>query len=117
MTVGFVAELFLVRTGLRHRKEGRQAADRASQRKNTMSMRQDSKTFAAALPFLCGGAGLFTAALLAGGMALLPPSAAQAKPAYAAATGLPCTKCHTGAPGKASVNDFGKTFAANGHKL
>jgi hypothetical protein len=82
-----------------------------------MCKRQDSKTFATALPFLCGGAGLLTAALIAGGMALLPPSAAQAKPAYAAATGLPCVKCHTGAPGKASVNDFGKQFAAKGHKL
>jgi hypothetical protein len=82
-----------------------------------MSKRQDCKTFATALPFLCGGAGLLTAAVIAGGMALLPPSAAQAKPAYAAATGLPCVKCHTGAPGKASVNDFAKQFAANGHKL
>jgi hypothetical protein len=82
-----------------------------------MNMRQDCKTFATALPLLCGGTGLLTAVLIAGGMALLPPGAAQAKPAYAAATGMPCTKCHTGAPGKASVNDVGKTFAANGHKL
>lgn len=82
-----------------------------------MNQRRDCNAFAKALPFLCGGAGLLTAGLIAGGIALLPPSAAQAKPAYAAATGLPCTRCHTGAPGKASVNDFGKTFAANGHKL
>lgn len=82
-----------------------------------MTKRHDTNAFATAIPFLCGGAGLMTAALIAGGMALLPPSAAQAKPAYAAATGLPCTKCHTGAPGLATVNDFGKAFAAKGHKL
>lgn len=82
-----------------------------------MSKRQDSNTIISAIPLMCGGVGLLTAALIAGGITLLPPNAAQAKPAYAAATGLPCTKCHTGAPGKATVNDFGKTFAANGHKL
>lgn len=82
-----------------------------------MTKRRDSNAFAAVLPLLCGGAGALTAALIAGGMALLPPVAAQAKPAYAAQTGLPCGKCHVNPAGGGPNTDFGKKFAANGHKL
>jgi predicted ATP-grasp superfamily ATP-dependent carboligase len=36
---------------------------------------------------------------------------------YSKDTGQKCTYCHTGAPSKTTVNDVGKCFAANDHKL
>jgi hypothetical protein len=82
-----------------------------------MSKRQDGNAFAPTLTLLCGGVGVLTGALIAGSMVLVPPTAAQAKPAYAAATGLPCGKCHVNPAGGGPNTDFGKQFAANGHKL
>jgi hypothetical protein len=82
-----------------------------------MSNKESSSALISAIPVLCGGAGLLAAALIAGMATLLPPNAAQATPAYAAATKLPCGKCHVSPAGGGPNTDFGKAFAANGHKL
>lgn len=58
------------------------------------------------------------AAILAGGpiiVAVAKP--ATATPAYAAQTKLACGRCHTSPAGGGSLTNFGKGFAANGHKL
>ncbi len=63
------------------------------------------------------GVGAVAAAILIAGAALtIAPRQAQATPAYAAQTKLPCGKCHT-TPSGGPRNDFGNAFAANGHKL
>lgn len=64
-----------------------------------------------------GGTGILVAALIAGAVALIPHSAAQATPAYASQTGFPCGKCHVNPAGGGDRNAFGKAFAANGHKV
>jgi hypothetical protein len=74
-----------------------------------------STLFGTAALCLAVGAG---AAILAGGtIALIAPSPAQATPAYASQTGLPCGKCHTNPAGGGPNTAFGKAFAANGHKV
>jgi hypothetical protein len=42
---------------------------------------------------------------------------AAATPAYAAQTKLACGRCHASPAGGGSLTNFGKNFAANGHKL
>lgn len=42
---------------------------------------------------------------------------ANALPAYAQQTGLPCGRCHTNPAGGGARTAFGNAFAANGHKL
>jgi hypothetical protein len=42
---------------------------------------------------------------------------AAATPAYAAQTKLACGRCHASPAGGGSLTNFGKDFAANGHKL
>jgi hypothetical protein len=66
---------------------------------------------------LCFAVGAGTAILVGGTIALVAPSPAQATPAYASQTGLPCGKCHANPAGGGPTNAFGKAFAANGHKL
>ena len=82
-----------------------------------MSTEDGSKTWISTIPVLCGGVGMLSAALIVGMAATLPPRQAQAMPAYAAATGLPCGKCHVNPAGGGPNTAFGKAFAANGHKL
>jgi hypothetical protein len=66
---------------------------------------------------LCMAAGIGAAILIAGAAVTLSPRQAQAMPAYAAQTGLPCAKCHVNPAGGGPNTAFGKAFAANGHKL
>jgi hypothetical protein len=59
-----------------------------------------------------------SAAILVGGLinvATVKPAAAT--PAYAAQTKLACGRCHASPAGGGSLTNFGKAFAANGHKL
>ncbi len=65
---------------------------------------------------LWAAAGVAAAILVAGAVVTVAPRQAQATPAYAAQTKLPCAKCHT-TPSGGPRNDFGNAFAANGHKL
>ncbi len=69
------------------------------------------------MTLLCGAAGIAATVLLAGAAVTLAPNQAQALPAYAAQTGLPCGRCHVNPAGGGPNTAFGKAFAANGHKL
>ena len=51
-----------------------------------------------------------------GGASLLPQPA-SATPAYASQTGQACGRCHVSKSGGGALTAFGKSFAANGHKL
>lgn len=55
--------------------------------------------------------------LTAGGAVLIAPRPANALPAYAQQTGLACGRCHVNPKGGGPNTAFGKSFAANGHKL
>lgn len=66
---------------------------------------------------LSGAVGVAAAVLVAGAAATLSPRQAQATPAYAVKTGLPCGRCHVNPAGGGANTAFGKAFAANGHKL
>lgn len=66
---------------------------------------------------LFGVGALAAAILIAGAVITLSPRQAQALPAYAAQTKLPCGKCHVNPAGGGPRNDFGNAFAANGHKV
>ena len=58
------------------------------------------------------------AAILVGGLIIVAvPKPATATPAYAAQTKLACGRCHASPAGGGSLTNFGKAFAANGHKL
>jgi cytochrome c553 len=56
-----------------------------------------------------------TIALLS--VAAFAPRPAAATPAYAAQTKLACGGCHANPAGGGALNDRGKKFQANGHKL
>lgn len=45
------------------------------------------------------------------------PTTAQAKPEFAAQTGLPCGQCHVNPAGGGKLKSFGEKFKANGYKL
>jgi hypothetical protein len=62
-------------------------------------------------------AGVASAVLIAGTAVTLSPRQAQALPAYASQTGLPCGRCHVNPAGGGPNTAFGKAFAANGHKV
>jgi hypothetical protein len=47
----------------------------------------------------------------------LAPRPAGATPAYASQTGLSCGRCHVSKSGGGALTGFGKSFAANGHKV
>ena len=58
------------------------------------------------------------AAILVGGLIIVAVAKpATATPAYAAQTKLACGRCHASPAGGGSLTNFGKAFAANGHKL
>jgi hypothetical protein len=61
--------------------------------------------------------GVAPAVLIAAAAIAVSPRQAQATAAYAAETHLPCGKCHVNPAGGGPNTDFGKAFAANGHKL
>ena len=50
-------------------------------------------------------------------VAAFTPRPAAATPAYAAQTKLACGGCHANPAGGGALNDKGKKFQANGHKL
>jgi hypothetical protein len=56
-------------------------------------------------------------ALVGATFALLAPSPANAKPEFAAQTGLPCGQCHVNPGGGGKLKPFGEQFKANGYKL
>ena len=62
-------------------------------------------------------AGVAAAILIAAGAIAVSPRQAQATTAYAKQTKLPCGQCHVNPAGGGPTTDFGKAFAANGHKL
>ncbi len=66
---------------------------------------------------VCAAVGVGAAILAGGAMNLAAPSPAQATPAYASQTGLPCGKCHVNPAGGGANTAFGKAFAAHGHKV
>jgi hypothetical protein len=58
------------------------------------------------------------AAILVGGLIIVTVAKpATATPVYAAQTKLACGRCHASPAGGGSLTNFGKAFAANGHKL
>jgi len=59
----------------------------------------------------------FAAAILAGTIMFAAPRTAQAKPEFAAQTGLPCGQCHVNPAGGGKLKAFGEKFKANGFKL
>jgi hypothetical protein len=69
-----------------------------------------------AMKLLGGAAALAATLLIVTAAASLSPRQAQATPAYAAQTKLPCGQCHVNAGG-GPTNAFGKAFADNGHKV
>jgi hypothetical protein len=57
-------------------------------------------------------------AILVGGLIIVAiAKPATALPAYVAQTKLACGRCHVSPAGGGSLTNFGKAFAANGHKL
>jgi hypothetical protein len=61
--------------------------------------------------------GVGTLALVGAASAILVPSPANAKPEFAAKTGLACGQCHVNPAGGGPLKPFGKKFKANGFKL
>jgi len=80
-----------------------------------MALAEMHKAFATAA--LCLAVGVAAAIVSGGTITLIASNMAQAMPAYAAQTGLPCGKCHVNPAGGGQRTAFGKAFAANGHKL
>ena len=65
---------------------------------------------------LCLAAGVL--ALLAGAIfAVVGTAPANAKPEFAAQTGLPCGQCHQNPAGGGKLKSFGEKFKANGNKI
>lgn len=62
----------------------------------------------------CGAA---AAVLIAGAASLVTVRTANAKPEFAAQTGLPCGRCHVNPAGGGKNTPFGEKFKANGNKL
>lgn len=77
----------------------------------------EGSTDAVPAAIFCGAAALAVAVLVAAAAITISPRPAQALPAYAKQTGLPCGRCHVNPAGGGPNTDFGKAFAANGHKL
>lgn len=81
-----------------------------------MSSKQNSS---ASIPMtiLFGAVAAAAALVIAGAAVTVSPRPAQATPAYAAQTHLPCGKCHVKATGGGALTAFGKAFVKNGHKV
>jgi hypothetical protein len=57
------------------------------------------------------------AILIVGTMTMIVSHPANAKPEFAAQTGLPCGKCHQNPAGGGPRKPFGEKFKENGFKL
>ena len=66
------------------------------------------------LVFVCGTA---AAMLVVGAISVTTSRPANAKPEFAAQTGLPCGRCHVNPAGGGKNTPFGEKFKANGNKL
>jgi hypothetical protein len=83
-----------------------------------MRTTEAADTFSSKTGVLLAGAAGFAAAVIVGAATLtLSPRNAEALPAYAQQTGLPCGQCHVNPAGGGDLKAFGKKFQANGHKL
>jgi hypothetical protein len=65
---------------------------------------------------LCVAAGIATAILVSAAAAVVGTTPANAKPEFAAQTGLPCGQCHQNPAGGGKLKSFGEKFKANGFK-
>jgi hypothetical protein len=70
-----------------------------------------------AVPYVAAGVAVIIVILVTGPIIVASPKPAAATPAYAAQTKLACGRCHAKPTGGEPLTDFGKAFAANGHKL
>lgn len=68
-------------------------------------------------PLAYGLAVASAAAFIIGLTVFAGPEPADALPAYAQQTKLGCGRCHVSPAGGGALTTFGKTFAANGHKV
>ena len=66
---------------------------------------------------LCLAAGVATALLVSATAAVVGTTPANAKPEFAAQTGLPCGQCHANPAGGGKLKSFGEKFKANGFKV
>jgi mono/diheme cytochrome c family protein len=66
--------------------------------------------------FVLALGGVIAVGVMAGGV-WLAPQQASATPAYASQTGRACGACHVSKSGGGALTAFGKSFAANGHKV
>jgi hypothetical protein len=96
--------------GVRHHEKSRDSVMKGM----AMSCK---KVLIAMTAVMCGTAGIAVAGLIAGAAVTLSSRQASALPAYAQQTGLPCGQCHVNPAGGGPNTDFGKAFAANGHKV
>jgi ABC-type uncharacterized transport system ATPase subunit len=64
---------------------------------------------------LCLTAGIVTALLA--GVAVIGATPANAKPEFAAQTGMPCGQCHQNPAGGGKLKSYGEKFKANGNKV
>jgi hypothetical protein len=78
--------------------------------------RQDGSTAVMPVALFWGAASVAAAVLIGAGAITVSPRQAQATPAYAKQTGLPCGRCHVNPAGGGRETAFGKEFAAEGHK-
>ena len=65
----------------------------------------------------CTAAGIATAVLFGMTTALVVSTPANAKPEFAAQTGLPCGQCHSNPAGGGKLKPFGEKFKENGFKV
>jgi hypothetical protein len=61
--------------------------------------------------------GFAAATLVTATIILADTRAAQAKPEFAAQTGLPCGQCHVSPAGGGKLKTLGEKFKANGFKM
>jgi len=62
-------------------------------------------------------AGIATAILVSAAATVVGTTPANAKPEFAAQTGLPCGQCHQNPAGGGKLKSFGEKFKANGNKV
>jgi hypothetical protein len=65
----------------------------------------------------CLVAGIVAALLVSATAAVVGTTPANAKPEFAAQTGLPCGQCHANPAGGGKLKAFGAKFKANGYKV
>ena len=65
----------------------------------------------------CSITGIAAALILSATATLVGMTAANAKPEFAAQTGMPCGQCHQNPAGGGKLKAFGEKFKANGNKV